>query len=205
MKGQIITIDDAGDIFAPHGSREWCRAVQMRMYSSLRYARASSQEFESWASQLSEHQGWKQLADKDGRQFASYEQFCCAPWPYGLGYSVEDIDRIIGERRKREAKELAADPAVEPMPKHGGERKAKQVDDINLIKGGTSVSYLVRRLKRDYPEIAEALARGEYPSARAAAIAAGVVRVPTLLDLFARLWAKASPGEREEIRKAVSP
>ncbi len=39
--------------------------------------------------------------------------------------------------------------------------------------------YLVRRLKRDFPEIAEALARGEYPSARAAAIAAGIIRKPT--------------------------
>jgi hypothetical protein len=40
---------------------------------------------------------------------------------------------------------------------------------------GTSVEYLVRRLKRDRPDIAIALGRGEYRSARAAAIAAGIV------------------------------
>lgn len=41
---------------------------------------------------------------------------------------------------------------------------------------GTSEEYVVRRLKRDAPELAEALARGEFPSARAAGIAAGFIK-----------------------------
>lgn len=199
MRWQTITIDDVGDMSAPPGSREWARAVQMRMWSNLREVSATAMEFESWASALQRHEGWKQLADKDGRPFPTYEKFCCAPPPFGLGYSVEDIDRIIGERRRREAREMAADPAVKPVQKHGGQKRGeKGVANGNSV-GSNNASYLVRRLKRDHPEIAEALARGEYPSARAAAIAAGLVRVPTVLDLFARLWAKATDEERRAI------
>lgn len=40
-------------------------------------------------------------------------------------------------------------------------------------------SYLASRIRRDAPEIASAVERGEYPSIRAAAIAAGIVKVAT--------------------------
>lgn len=206
MKGRITVLDDLGDMSAPPGSRPRAKALQVRMRSCLREATATAMEFEVWASELQRYEGWKQLTDEDGRPFPSYERFCCAPPPFGLGYSVADIEAIVGERRKREARKMAADPAVKPVQKHGGQKRGeKGCDNITSLERGTSTSYLVRRLKRDHPEIAEALARGEYKSARAAAIAAGVVRVPTLLDLFARLWAKASPEERRAIRKAVSP
>jgi hypothetical protein len=44
------------------------------------------------------------------------------------------------------------------------------------VKGGNNSDYLVRRLKRDAPEIAKRLAKGEFPSVRAAAIEAGIVK-----------------------------
>ena len=37
---------------------------------------------------------------------------------------------------------------------------------------------------------------GEFPSVRAAAIEAGIVKVPTALDLLKRAWAKATDQER---------
>ena len=46
----------------------------------------------------------------------------------------------------------------------------------NVVHRGTSEEYVVRRLKRDAPELAGALARGEFPSARAAGIAAGFIK-----------------------------
>jgi len=46
----------------------------------------------------------------------------------------------------------------------------------NVGQRGTGEEYVVRRLKRDAPELAAALARGEFPSARAAGIAAGFVK-----------------------------
>lgn len=64
--------------------------------------------------------------------------------------------------------------------------------------GSNSAEYLVRRLKRDYPEIAQALARGEYKSARAAGIAAGIVRIPTAGEQLRRCWVKCSAAERAD-------
>jgi hypothetical protein len=48
--------------------------------------------------------------------------------------------------------------------------------DGNVSSRGNSEEYVVRRLKRDAPELAEALARGQFDSARAAGIAAGFVK-----------------------------
>ena len=58
---------------------------------------------------------------------------------------------------------------------HSIEKEGGCYDD-NTLPRGTSEEYVVRRLKRDAPELATALARGDFPSARAAGIAAGFVK-----------------------------
>ena len=65
-----------------------------------------------------------------------------------------------------------------PLATHGGERhKSPEQGSIrSLLRHGETATYLVRRLKRDTPAIAEALGRGEYRSGRAAAVAAGFVK-----------------------------
>lgn len=69
---------------------------------------------------------------------------------------------------------------------HGGDRRSEQVqqdqgDQITLKRGTTGADYIKARLKRDHPEIAEELKRGEHRSARAAGIAAGFIKdVPTV-------------------------
>jgi hypothetical protein len=74
------------------------------------------------------------------------------------------------------------------LQSHGGDRrsdmarkaKADQGDNVTL-KRGNEAAYLKARLERDHPEIAEALDRGEHRSARAAAIAAGIIKpVPSV-------------------------
>ena len=64
-----------------------------------------------------------------------------------------------------------------PTPNPAGRRGQEQPDhDKAVSQWGTSGKYIARRLKRDAPELAEALARGEFPSARAAGIAAGFIK-----------------------------
>jgi hypothetical protein len=53
---------------------------------------------------------------------------------------------------------------------------------------GTSSDYLLRRLARRAPDTLAAYERGEFPSARAAALHAGILKVPTALDLLYRAW-----------------
>ena len=51
----------------------------------------------------------------------------------------------------------------------------------SLICGTGNADYIRARLHRDHPDVAAALDRGEHRSARAAAIAAGIIKpVPTI-------------------------
>lgn len=76
------------------------------------------------------------------------------------------------------------DRAIE-LKSHGGDRRSEQARQDQPISGslkyGGNPDYLKARLQRDHPEIAEALEQGEYRSARAAAIEAGIIKpVPTI-------------------------
>ena len=55
----------------------------------------------------------------------------------------------------------------------GGRGKKAVVSNKSFVQGSTNATYLAARIKRDQPDIAEAVERGEYPSMRQAAIAAG--------------------------------
>jgi hypothetical protein len=89
-------------------------------------------------------------------------------YPYGLGMAPEAIDQIIADA-KRSAQELAADPEVKPArSEEGGRPRKGEENHVNntVSRGSTNAETIVRRLKRDAPEIADALGRGEFPSAR---------------------------------------
>lgn len=68
---------------------------------------------------------------------------------------------------------------------------------------GTSADYLTARLKRDHDAIFQRLAAGEFDSVREAAIAAGIVKVPSVLDQLRKLWAKASDADRRTFMDEV--
>jgi hypothetical protein len=70
--------------------------------------------------------------------------------------------------------------------------------------GGTSADYLTARLKRDHDEIFQRLAAGGFDSVRQAAIAAGIVKVPSVLEKLRKLWAKASEADRRTFMDEVS-
>jgi hypothetical protein len=73
-------------------------------------------------------------------------------------------------------------------------RPKKGTTVVPLSKGGND--RVAARIKRDHPEIAAAVERGEYPSMRQAAIAAGIVKPPDALRDAQRAWAKMIPEER---------
>ena len=62
---------------------------------------------------------------------------------------------------------------------------------------------LVARLKRDHPDIAERLAAGEFHSARAAAIAAGIIVPPTPLDQVLRAFRRLSAEDQAAFAAAA--
>lgn len=76
------------------------------------------------------------------------------------------------------------DKAIE-LKSHGGDRRSGQAQQNQgsdrTLKRGINADYIKARLRRDHPEIAEELERGEHRSARAAGIAAGFIKdVPSV-------------------------
>ena len=67
----------------------------------------------------------------------------------------------------------------------------------------TATIYRQRRLKADHPELWAAVEAGT-KSTHAAAIAAGIVRVPSVLDQLRKLWAKATEADRRTFMDEVS-
>jgi hypothetical protein len=87
-------------------------------------------------------------------------------------------------------------PTPRPAPRAGEGRKLWLI----AIAYQRSAAVLPSRLKRDFPEIAAALARGEFKSARAAGIAAGIVKELTAFDRVMNLLPKLTPEERSRKR-----
>lgn len=66
----------------------------------------------------------------------------------------------------------------------------------------TATIYRQRRLKADHPELWAGVEAGTM-STHAAAIAAGIVKVPTVLEQLRKLWGKASKKERAAFMEGV--
>lgn len=96
------------------------------------------------------------------------------------------VNRVVGWLEQEQPTEPVSLREVEvALGRHGGDRRSEQArqdqGSDRTLKRGDNAAYLKARLQRDHPEIAEALDRGEFRSARAAAIEAGIIRpVPTV-------------------------
>jgi hypothetical protein len=91
-----------------------------------------------------------------------------------------------------------------PTPNATGRRGKNKHDKVMPVPAlGNSAEYLVRRLKRDAPEVAARLACGEFPSARAAARAAGILHEPTALERAIKAYRRLSPEERTTFRREL--
>lgn len=99
---------------------------------------------------------------------------------------------------RRTAQQLAQSDAVPALRNAKGGRPTKEEDRTRVShSGGTSAAYLVAKLKRDAPEFADRLAAGEFRSARAAALAAGIIHETSELTKLRRAWQRATAEERE--------
>ena len=67
---------------------------------------------------------------------------------------------------------------------------------------GTSLSYAVRRLSRERPDLLEKVKAGEL-TVHAAMVQAGFRKVPTPLELLKKVWSKASAEERRAFAEWV--
>lgn len=124
------------------------------------------------------------------------------------------VSRVVGWLEQEQPTEAV--PLELALGSHGGDRRSEQAkqdqgDQITLKRGTTGADYIKARLRRDHPEIADQLEQGEFRSARAAAIAAGIVTpVPTVrlvddLDkVAAKLRKHLTPDQRQQLANLLS-
>jgi AraC-like DNA-binding protein len=118
-------------------------------------------------------------------------------------YAVAVANPDMSERQ------VAAEAGVSPRTAHKARvltktnslpEKVSTASDESAVTGlSTATIYRQRKLKADHPELWAEVEAGT-KSTHAAAIAAGIVKVPGVLDQFLRLWKKATPDERQRIR-----
>ena len=143
-----------------------------------------------------------------GEPFSSFYECAITRIPHGLGFdgknrrhtyaqivSYCDLQRSDVARMMRQQQ-----PALAGHGEIGNGRSR----DYNVMstpaRQGNDAAYLVSRLKRDAPEVAERLAGGEFRSVRAAAIEAGIVKVPTVFERVQKLLPKLTDQERQQLR-----
>lgn len=105
-----------------------------------------------------------------------FTKFVTTPPSLGMGMDPKKLVGVItafgrDELRERVEGLLRAD--IPPARAHGGDRKSDQVSDTKLISEQPDASYVVARLKRDNPEIANAVINGTI-TPNAAAIQTGI-------------------------------
>jgi hypothetical protein len=94
----INTLGGAGDLNAPPGSRSWAIAVKLEMQSVLHNIAFNERQLKAWANLMQQKSGYRQLVNDRGNPFESYEEFCQAKPPFGLGcVPVEDLNKVAEE------------------------------------------------------------------------------------------------------------
>lgn len=174
----VGVLGDPGDLGAAPGSRPWATAVRIELIATLDDIRGDADHLARMSRLMREHQGYRRLADAQGRAFGTYEAFCVASRPFGLGYEPRDIEAIITERRSAQAHAQQPKLLLDgPGPMTAEETKAIGNDITNRVaRRGTDSDYLTARIARDRPDILERMQAGEFKSVRAAAREAGLVK-----------------------------
>lgn len=173
------------DLDAPEGTLDWALLKASEIRRLTNEERINENRIRRESARLRRDGSWKLIKGpwKTWDEFAAHRD--------GLdGGSTGTLTLLLGEAR-----------AEGPLAGHGeiGKGRPKdrgRVDNVNS-KGGNRGSYLARRLLRDAPEVFRALEKGGYPSVRQAAIAAGIVKVPTPLERAKKAYARLGDAEKD--------
>jgi hypothetical protein len=157
-------------------SREYAIQTVRALKQYLEAADIDEDRVREELERIDRYRHWKVLGYKSKAEMLQEE---------GLTERLRKIRRRI---KRLEGKTVNA--ADGPVPRN------LDIVKVSETGAGNAADYLAARLKRDHDEIFQRLAAGEFSSVRQAAIAAGIVKVPSVLDRLRKLWAKASEADR---------
>lgn len=196
---------------ADEGTPEWAEYIRSKLQKAVDKQTISAIEFTSFLDAFFRNEAWRVLVDAYGKPFPSFRSFAVTPQPHGLGCSKDVYTRLMAARRtpqevlaEAEPQRTHSDAAASQVQEgtRGFLAKEKNVPDNirNAPKYGTDPDYLAGRIKKKAETdavAADVAARiGEFPSMRAAALAAGVLKAVPPAERVRRGLRKLSPPER---------
>ena len=178
-------------------------------------------------SDVVEHEDWTRLTDRDSKPL-TFRKYVEMPYEQGgIGWQVDNLQKVIllthdnarpGRENPETVGRIAAMRAkvtdlLNPAANTHGSNQLVGHDNVmsSTVTDtgfGNSPEYAIRRLKRDDPELAQRVIRGEL-SPHAAAIQAGfrrkTITVPVEVAAAARAIAKHfTSDERNEIARLIT-
>lgn len=183
---RVSALDEIGDRDAPVGSRPWALWVVGQAKLQREELERDASSLRRLIAKMQKHEAWKALG------VPSFDMLCTTQ----LRLSSDEVSAVLKARKGQSLGTV--------LRSHGGKRKGDgfQGADCTLKRSSESPAYLAARLRRDHPDaVFDEAVRG---SVRQAAIAAGIVKVPSVLDKLRTLWAKATEADRRTFMEEVS-
>ena len=194
------TLSGAGDSSAPVGSKEWLDYV-------VNYAKSTARDVSAKCGDLQKILRTMQECDAHkAAGFASFEIFLSRR----VGISADQAKAVLDARPSVKIAAVLAKAqharaqAVEV--RQGQPKKESNPDNVRntFDSGGNGSEYLLRRLAKTAPDFLDRYEAGEFKSVRAASIAAGHIKVATVLDVLEKAWAKATAAERATFLQRIA-
>lgn len=125
-----------GSFAAPVGSEKWAQASRLRLQGDLSRSKDPPKAVRSAFESIRDNEYWRVMNRREGGYFESFEEFCAAAEPYGLGMTAVQITHLIESTLAptdislERAKKIAPHPACELFPMIGDDELAKLAADI---------------------------------------------------------------------------
>ncbi len=180
----------------PIGSVGWAQRVRLHMQAIVNDVDTKPDALRAYVAKVVELEAWTLMNKRDGSFFSTWEEFCEYKQPWGLGRAWSELRPFV---EAVHGKTVTAAKVARPAPKSGGKRRgagrkatppvdAKEIREVTAKNQrsypnadsprGETADYLAARIARDAPDVHEEMKAGKYPSVRAAAKAAGIVKDP---------------------------
>lgn len=191
------------------GSRQYVEATISVAKTKAQFLEKDARPFIKRMRDLHDLRVWESILLDEPK---TWERFCAEVIGYeaefvatiDAGVSILERTGTTGPIGRKQAVAAVVEEAKRrgPIGEHGTNQHGKGEGGRYIVtssKRGNRLSYLSRRLLRDAPEVFTRLEAGEFRSVRAAAIEAGIVKVPTALEVAKRAVRKLNMEDRKAL------
>ena len=196
----------------PEGSVERAKAIGLELLATCTNLEATLQLFESKCNIVAKEQAWKPLGLKSREDFI---KAVTGRTEKAVRQKITKTQQIRDRRvlHPNETQQQTADAVgcsrelVKKVDATVGTKSCETQEKVPVPEwvSDPHQQAAFRKLPADDRDRLEALPEDERRGAvRRAAIAAGIVKVPSVLEQFLKLWQKATKEEREKIRDFVT-